>query len=79
LTKELDQVLSEDDERWHTFGLMSQAERLVNLLSKAKAKKAAAAVDEKALKGTQKEGASRAASPASSNRQETVEGVVLNS
>ena len=83
LTKELGQVLSDDDERWHTFGLDSPAERLANrrnnAKAKAKAKQASAAGDAETSQEAQKEGASRAASSASSNRQETVEGAELNS
>jgi len=79
LTKELGQVLSDDDERWHTFGLASPAERLATRRNKAKAKQASAAGDAETSKEAQKEGASRAASPASSSRQVTAEGVELNS
>ena len=76
LTKELGQVLSDDDERWHTFGLTSPAERLATRRSNAKAKKAAAKEEEEEA---QKETAKRATAQASSQRAETTEGAGLNS
>jgi uncharacterized protein YdaU (DUF1376 family) len=74
LTKELGHVLSDNDERWHTFGLTSPAERLANRRSKAKAKKAAAGGEE-----SPKNSAKRATSPAPAERAETTEGAELNS